>query len=33
MQCLKHIVNLIIFVFIYSNFYNNKMFVENINIE
>ena len=33
MQYLKHIINLIIFVFIYNNFYNNKMFVEDVNIK
>ena len=33
MQCLKHIVNLAVFVFIYSDFYNNKMLVEDANIE
>ena len=33
MWCLKHIVNLTIFIFIYSNFYNNKMPAEDANIK
>ena len=33
MWCLKHIVNLVVFVFIYNNFYNNKMPAEDVNIE
>ena len=33
MQCLKHIINLTIFVLIYNNFYNNKMLAEDVNIK
>ena len=33
MQYLKHIINLIIFIFIYNNLYNNKMLAEDANIK
>ena len=33
MWCLKYIVNLMVFIFIYGDFYNNKMLVEDVNVE